>query len=65
MSSGHILVAEELLGRHLLVGEFVHHINGVRGDNRPESLELGLAPSLRGSGSATPSAGRAGFTTGT
>ena len=36
----HILVMEGKVGRHLLPGENVHHINGVRDDNRPENLEL-------------------------
>jgi hypothetical protein len=40
----HILVAEELLGRYLVEGESVHHINDVRDDNRPKSLELWTRP---------------------
>ncbi len=36
----HIKVMEQSLNRSLVAGENVHHINGVRGDNRIENLEL-------------------------
>lgn len=34
----HIVVAEQKVGRPLLVQEQVHHLNSVKSDNRPENL---------------------------
>jgi hypothetical protein len=44
----HIVVMEEMLGRHLYPEENVHHKNGVKTDNRPDNLELWVRPQPSG-----------------
>jgi hypothetical protein len=34
----HILVAEKKYGREIMRGEHIHHLNGIKDDNRPENL---------------------------
>lgn len=36
----HVLVAERALGKTLPRGAKVHHVNGIRSDNRPENLVI-------------------------
>ncbi len=40
----HTYVMSQKIGRALKKGESVHHLNGVRHDNRPENLELWVVP---------------------
>ena len=36
----HQLVAEDKIGRRLRPGEIVHHINGMKSDNKPDNIEV-------------------------
>jgi hypothetical protein len=44
----HRVVMEQKLGRKLIKGEVVHHIDGNPGNNKPSNLELWLGPHLTG-----------------
>lgn len=44
----HRTVVEAALGRPLRKSEYVHHINGIRHDNRLENLQVWVTPQPKG-----------------